>query len=134
VLFPVNDIRASCFYVVGCDENMLDNILNLLNAGDAAAIAVAENLDDLHGKQFGLELVELAGGFTGFHDGIPNLCRIKRDTPSITFTNFRKRYGEFNIHSNLNGIYVLCSLIPETRENERADTSRCVSPRGARTA
>lgn len=85
---------------------MLYYVLDMFDGWSAAPESMGENLHHLGGQEFGLELLELAGGITGLYDSVAYFAGVEGDTAPITFTNFRKRHSEFDIHSCLGIIYI----------------------------
>ena len=84
-LFTVNDIGTRRLVIVGRNQNLFDDILNLFNCRqDSLGKTVAQNLCHLVGQQRGLFTVKFAGCFAGAADCRHDSLRIENDLCPVT--------------------------------------------------
>ena len=77
-LLAVDDVGARRREVVGADEHLLDDVLDLLDVRRRIGEAVREHLERLLGEQVGLVAVELVGGLARALDRRADLLQLER--------------------------------------------------------
>ena len=86
-LVAVQDIGLGSGKIVGGNQNLLDNVLNLLNRRKRLRKFMFQNFQHLAGQEPGFLLAKLVRAGSGFQNSVVNTVAVKRRQSAISFGN-----------------------------------------------